>query len=51
MSMKNILQISKKILNHPIGRGMVSYGMTFPLACFIQEYYDKRNLGKSLFLI
>lgn len=48
--MKNILQISKQFFNHPIGRGMVSYGITFPTACFIQQFYDKRNLGKYFYI-
>lgn len=46
MIFKRILQISKKIIGHPMGRGMVSYSITFPSGCFIQEYYKKRNLSK-----
>lgn len=34
-----------------MGRGMLTYCITFPTACAIQEFYDKKNLGKLIFSI
>lgn len=45
--MKNIFQVVKKFASHSLGRGMMSYGLTFPTGYVIQEYYQKQNLGKS----
>lgn len=45
MSVKNMLQISKKLFSQSLGRGMMAYGITFPTGCLIHEYLDKKNLG------
>ncbi len=49
MVIKNILQIPKKFASHPLGRGMIAYGITFPTGCLIHQYYDKKELGKNIF--
>lgn len=48
MIFKSILQIPKKLASHPMGRGMMAYGLTFPTGCLIQEYCNKKNLGKCV---
>ncbi|KAG4078072.1 hypothetical protein HA402_002123 [Bradysia odoriphaga] len=34
------------VLNHPLGRGMISYSITWPTAAFIQDFMDKRNIDE-----
>lgn len=46
MNMMNIIQKSKAFLHHPLGRGMLSYSITWPTGCIIQQLFDKKSFGK-----
>lgn len=46
-----IIQVSKNVLNHPLGRGMLSYSITWPTAAFIQEILDKKTIGEWIMAI
>ncbi len=38
-----------QIINHPLGRGMISYSITWPTAAFIQEILDKKKIGEYVY--